>query len=127
MVMRTPALGRLLSKPAATPTGQHSRSRLAPSACRWVDRIPAWVSALSTTAPAPSPNNTQVVRSVQSTIRVRVSAPTTSTVFATPARMKLSATLNPNRKPEQAALTSNAAQPAMPSFCWIRQAVDGKM
>ena len=36
------------------------------------------MSALSTTAPAPSPNSTQVPRSVQSTMRVSVSAPTTS-------------------------------------------------
>ena len=61
----------------------------------------------------------------QSTIRVRVSTPTTSTVRAEPVRMNWSATLSANRKPEQAALTSNAGQPGTPSFCWIRQAVDG--
>jgi hypothetical protein len=37
-------------------------------------------SALSTTAPAPSPNSTQVPRSVQSSMRDRVSAPITSAV-----------------------------------------------
>ena len=57
----------------------------------WVLRMPVSSSALSTTAPAPSPNSTQVPRSFQSSIRVRVSAPTTSAVFAAPERMNLSA------------------------------------
>ena len=35
-------------------------------------------AAFSTTAPAPSPNSTQVVRSSQSRIRLNVSAPITS-------------------------------------------------
>jgi hypothetical protein len=37
-----------------------------------------FASAFSTTAPAPSPNSTQVVRSFQSTMRVSVSVPITS-------------------------------------------------
>ena len=41
-------------------------------------RSPSW--ARNTTAPAPSPNSTQVRRSVQFTIVVSASAPTTSTV-----------------------------------------------
>jgi len=40
-----------------------------PSACRWVDRMPGVSLAESTTAPAPSPNSTQVVRSFQSRMR----------------------------------------------------------
>jgi hypothetical protein len=45
----------------------------------------------STTAPAPSPNSTQVVRSLKSRMRENVSAPTTSAVRCWPLRMKLSA------------------------------------
>ena len=56
--------------------------------------MPVSSSALSTTAPAPSPNSTQVPRSVQSSMRVSVSAPTTSAFFAAPERMNLSATLS---------------------------------
>ena len=39
-------------------------------------------AASSTTAPAPSPNSTQVARSVMSRIRLKVSAPITSTRLA---------------------------------------------
>ena len=46
-----------------------------------------------TAAPAPSPNSTQVARSFQSSIRVRVSEPTTSTVLAVPERTNWSATV----------------------------------
>ena len=56
--------------------------------------MPVSVSALSTTAPAPSPNSTQVPRSDQSSMRVSVSAPTTSAVLAAPERMNLSATVS---------------------------------
>ena len=50
---RQPTLGSSALKPTDTPTGLYNRSRLAPSACRWVLRIPVSLSALSTTAPAP--------------------------------------------------------------------------
>ena len=53
--------------------------------------MPGSLDASSTTAPAPSPNSTQVSRSVQSTMRVSVSAPITSTFFDWPLRMNLSA------------------------------------
>ncbi|KAG1531003.1 hypothetical protein G6F50_016953 [Rhizopus delemar] len=89
--------------------------------------MPVSSSALSTTAPAPSPNSTQVVRSFQSTMRVNVSVPITSTCLQSPERMNLSATPNANTKPEQAALTSKAGHPATPSLAWIRHAVEGKM
>src|SRR3546814_9566127 len=72
--------------------------------------MPGSVSALSTTAPAPSPNSTQVVRSLQSTMRVSVYAPTTSTVLALPVRMNLSATDSAYTKPEHAALTSRSEE-----------------
>ena len=82
---------------------------------------------MSTTAPAPSPNSTQVVRSLQSTMRVSVSEPITRAVFTEPEAMNFSATLSAKMKPEQAALTSNAGQPAAPRRACTRQAVDGKM
>jgi hypothetical protein len=44
----------------------------------------------NTIAPAPSPNRTQLVRSFQSRMREKVSAPITSAHFDCPARMKLS-------------------------------------
>src|SRR5690348_7130700 len=89
--------------------------------------MPGSSEASSTTAPAPSPNSTQVSRSLQSIIRVSVSAPMTSTRFAWPARTKLLATPSAYTKPEHAALTSNAMQPLAPRRSWIRHAVAGKM
>src|SRR5688500_2105219 len=127
MWMRTPAFFSCSLNPTDTPTGFHNSSFLPPSACRWVLRMPVSLSALSTTAPAPSPNSTHVPRSLQSSMRVSVSAPTTRTVLAAPERMNLSATVRAYTKPEQAALTSNAGQPLAPSRCCNRQAVDGKI
>ena len=57
-----------------------------------VGDVPSPCSALSTTAPAPSPNSTQVPRSFQSRMREKVSAPITSAVVAWPVRIMLSAT-----------------------------------
>ncbi len=51
--------------------------------------IPGSAEGLSTTAPAPSANSTQVPRSFQSTIRVSVSAPTTSAHFDSPSAHEL--------------------------------------
>jgi hypothetical protein len=47
--------------------------------------------ASSTTAPAPSPNSTQVVRSLKSRMREKVSAPMTSALRARPVRIMESA------------------------------------
>ncbi len=47
--------------------------------------------ASSTIAPAPSPNSTQVVRSVQSRMREKVSAPITNARLCEPERKNLSA------------------------------------
>src|SRR3546814_8351925 len=58
----TPALCSSGLNPTDTPTGFHSNSFLAPSACRCVPRMPVSSSAFSTTAPTPSPNSTQVLR-----------------------------------------------------------------
>ena len=62
-----------------------------PSACRAVARMPGSSAASSTTAPAPSPNSTQVPRSFQSRMRENTSAPTTSAHRCAPERMNLSA------------------------------------
>src|SRR5690348_788035 len=87
--------------------------------------MPGSSDASSTTAPAPSPNSTQVSRSLQSTMRVRVSAPITRARRTCPVRTKLLATPSAYTKPEHAALTSNAMQPFAPSRFWIRHAVAG--
>ena len=47
--------------------------------------MPGSAEGLSTTAPAPSPNNTAVLRSAQLVMRESVSAPTTSAHFGLPA------------------------------------------
>ena len=62
-----------------------------------------------TIAPAPSPNRMQVPLSVQSKKRVRASAPMTRTFLYAPECMNCDAVTTPNRKPEQAAVTSKAA------------------
>ena len=53
--------------------------------------MPGLSPATSTTAPAPSPNSTQVPRSFQSRMRENTSAPTTRAFFAILFLMKLSA------------------------------------
>ena len=74
----------------------------------FVLRIPRWPfsDAPSTTAPAPSPNKMQVVRSCQFNNRLSASEPTTKALPICPVRIKESATDNALRKPEQAAFTS---------------------
>ena len=56
-------------------------------AARWPAR-PVRSDACRMTAPAPSPNSTQVVRSLKSRMREKVSAPITSAVRCAPLRMK---------------------------------------
>ena len=56
--------------------------------------MPGTLLASSTTAPAPSPNNTQVVRSLKSRMREKTSAPTTRAQWAEPALIIASATLS---------------------------------
>ncbi len=46
--------------------------------------MPGVSDASSTTAPAPSPNSTQVVRSLKSRMRENTSAPITSALLAAP-------------------------------------------
>jgi hypothetical protein len=50
-----------------------------------------FLAASSTTAPAPSPNRTQVPRSFQSRMREKTSAPTTRAHLCEPERMNFSA------------------------------------
>ena len=52
------------------------------------------LDASSTTAPAPSPNSTQVVRSLKSRMRLNTSAPTTSALLAEPVWIIASATVS---------------------------------
>src|SRR5688572_3722356 len=89
--------------------------------------MPGVSAASRTTAPAPSPNSTQVSRSVQSMMRDIVSAPITSARRAWPNRTNWSATTRPYRKPEQAASTLNAGHALIPSFSCTRHATFGKM
>ena len=83
-------------------------------------------AARKTTAPAPSPNKTQVFLSVQSTIFDKHSAPATTAVLTCPKRIILSASVNAYTKPEHAAEISNAGTPTLkPSSPAIFVAVDG--
>ena len=68
----------------------------------------------ATAAPAPSPNNTQVVRSVQSRMREKVSAPIRRARLAMPVRSIPSTAPRPKTKPEQTACRSKAAPPVIP-------------
>src|SRR5262249_11053019 len=88
-----------------------------PSVRSFVLRIPRcpFSDAPSTTAPAPSPNRIQVVRSCQFSRRLSASEPTTKALPICPVLIKESATDNALRKPEHAALTSNAKAFLAPS------------
>ena len=66
-----------------------------PSACSFAARMPGLSPAASTTAPAPSPNSTQVPRSFQSRIRENTSVPMTSAFVAIPLRIIASAVAIP--------------------------------
>ena len=89
--------------------------------------MPGRSPATSTTAPAPSPNSTQVPRSFQSMMRENTSAPTTSAHFAWPERTNWSAVASPYTKPLHTACTSKAGQFFTPSFACSRHALLGKM
>jgi len=76
-------------------------------------------------APAPSPNNTAVVRSLQSMMLVSFSAAITNTCSACSAAIMPSAVPSAKTNPEQAAPTSNAAAFLAPRIAWRSQACDG--
>src|SRR5205823_4479043 len=71
------------------------------------------------------PKSTQVARSFQSEIRVRSSAPITSTFFAVPPRRKLSAMESAYREPAHAALTSKQTAFFAPIFACTSAAAEG--
>ena len=80
----------------------------------------------STTAPAPSPKRTQVVRSFQLMTRDRSSTPTTRTRFIVAGRDELVG----DRQAEDEARARRAeverrAVRGAPSFCWRKTAVAG--
>src|SRR5579875_3585973 len=87
--------------------------------CKWVDSTPrpcgpGSLTARRASAPAPSPNSTQVLRSSQSRMREKVSAPMTIAVLAWPRRSALSAVAKAKTKPAHTAWTSKAAPRCMP-------------
>ncbi len=80
---------------------------------------------VSTTAPAPSPNNTQVLRSSQFVTDESRSAPMTRAFLQVPVAMALFAIESPYRKPEHPADTSKAtALLALSAFC-TKHAAEG--
>jgi hypothetical protein len=80
--------------PVEMPLSTYSRSLYAPSECRCVLMMPGSAEGLSTTAPAPSANNTAVLRSFQLVMRDSVSLPMTSAHLASPSFTNLSASDN---------------------------------
>ena len=67
------------------PPGMHNNSVNEPSLRMWMARMPSPSGqASNTAAPAPSPNNTHVARSDQSTNFDSTSAPSTRTRFICP-------------------------------------------
>ena len=81
--------------------------------------------AVTTAAPAPSPNRMQVERSDQSVKSLSFSAPITIAVRAAPARMAWSTVARAYEKPEQAVLMSYAAGAWIPSLAATRVATFG--
>ena len=77
-----------LAGSAEPPPGMIRISAARPSAPRTEPSTPGSSERRSTTAPAPSPNSTQVVRSWKFITRDRTSAPITTTVSACPDSMK---------------------------------------
>ena len=82
--------------------------------------------ASTATAPAPSPNSTQVLRSSQSTQRLSWSAPITRARFMAPLPKYWLAVIRANRKPLQAAVRSKATARLAPKAPCTRGAVPNK-
>jgi hypothetical protein len=95
------------------PAGWYRIGARLPSAPQFEDSRPMSCSHDSMIiAPAPSPNSTQVVRSVQSTTLLITSQPTTAIFLgAGPARSMHAATSSAYKNPLQPAETSNAGMP----------------
>ena len=79
----------------------------------------------NTAAPAPSPNNIHVLRSVQSIILERTSLPITKAFFPSPHFNNELAIIDEYKKPEQAALISNAEAFMHPKTLCTLHAVEG--
>ncbi len=101
-----------------------STSAVVPSAPSTESITPGSSPARTTTAPAPSPNRMQTVRSVMSSIFEITSAPITSTVSAAPDSTNAVAVDIAYEKPAHAAFTSNAGQ-VIPILRCTQTAVDG--
>ena len=99
-------------------------SAVVPSAPSTESITPGWSPACRTTAPAPSPNKMQTVRSVMSRVFEMTSAPITRMVSAAPDSMNAVAVDMAYENPAHAAFTSNAGQ-VMPIFRCTQTAVDG--
>ena len=80
------------------------------------ESAPSLATASSTIAPAPSPNSTQVARSVQSSRREKVSAPITSARLWEPEMRNLSAVATAKTNPEQTACKSKPTPCVMPRW-----------
>mmetsp|Transcript_112582 Transcript_112582/g.305655 ORF Transcript_112582/g.305655 Transcript_112582/m.305655 type:complete len:338 (+) Transcript_112582:626-1639(+) len=79
-----------------------------------------------TTAPAPSPKSTQVVRSSQSRWRERASAPMTTAVFTVPVLIYCAAVTSAKTNPEQAAVRSKATACWQPSSAAVAGAMPNR-
>ena len=104
-----------------------SISPFEPSPCSTVDSIPTDAfDASRTTAPAPSPKSTQVVRSFQLRSRDSRSAPITSAFWIAPETIMPRAIASAVMKLVQAASTSKAPARVAPISVCTRHAVAGK-
>ena len=89
------------------PAGMYRISDMLPSTPSKLDSRPGRSDACSTTAPAPSPNSTQVSRLVQSVTALSFSAPITRAVLTRPDSMAAAAVSSAIRNPAQAEERSN--------------------
>ena len=104
-----------------------SSSPFEPSLCSTTDSIPTDAfDASTTTAPAPSPKSTQVVRSLKFRNRESVSAPMTSAFCTVPDEIMPRAIPSAVTKEVHAASTSNAPACVAPISDWTMHAVAGK-
>ena len=89
--------------------------------------VPAPSAASRISAPAPSPNSTQVERSLKSRMREKVSAPITITRRTEPPRISASAWASAKTKPAQTAWMSKANPPRIPMALCTFTAAEGNV
>ena len=109
-----------------TPAGYQSKSLYFPSAPNLQSIIPCSSDGFNISAPAPSPNKTQVDLSSQSISLVMTSAPITNAHLELPDLMNISAVESAYTKPEHAASRLKAGHPCIPKPSCINVAVFGK-